>query len=166
LKGPFPGQRDRARRRAASIGVSVQEVSGSSECEPGLAREVFLRTTVLQNDRFTDSEGLTQMAWQRSDEQSWSGTLFAEGQASVTFPGVEQSPVWTSTFDVRLADEEEEAEEVEDDDDDDEDEADEEFDDEELDDEEFDDEEFDDEDDDLDEDDDEEEEEEEADEDY
>jgi hypothetical protein len=81
------------------------------------------------------------MAWQRSDEQSWSGTLFAEGQASVTFPGVEQFPVWTSTFDVRLADEEEEAEEVEDDDDDEEDDIDdEEFDDEELDDEEFDDE--------------------------
>jgi hypothetical protein len=129
------------------------------------ARELFLRTTVLQNDRFTDSEGLTQMAWQRSDEQSWSGTLFAEGQASVTFPGVEQSPVWTSTFDVRLADEEEEAEEVEDDDDD-EDDAEDEFDDEELDDEEFeDDDEFDD-DDDLDDDDDEEEEEEEEDEDY
>ncbi len=131
------------------------------------AREYFLRTTVLPNDRFTDSEGLTQMAWQRSDVQSWSGTLFAEGPASVTFAGVEESPVWTSTFDVRMADDEEEEAGGDEDDDDDDDIDDEDFDDEELDDEDFDDEEFDDDDDDLDDDDDDEEEEdEEEDEDY
>ena len=125
----------------------------------------FSERPFLPNDRFTDSEGLTQMAWQRSDE-SWSGTLITRGPASVTFQGLAEAPLWTSTFDVRLADEEEEEEEAEDDDEEDADDLDdEEFDDEELDDEDFDDEDFDDEDDDLD-DDEEEEEEEEEDEDY
>jgi len=127
----------------------------------------FLETTVLPNDRFTDSEGLTQMAWQRSDE-SWSGTLLTKGPASVTFQGVAQEPLWTSTFDVRMADDEGEEEEAEDDDDDDGDEDmdDEDFDGEDLDDDDFDDEEFDDDDDDLDDDDEDEEEDEDEDEDY
>jgi hypothetical protein len=123
---------------------------------------------ISQNDRFTnvrftDSEGLTQMAWQRSDEQAWTGTLFARGPASVTVPDAAGSPIWGQPFDVRLAEDEEEGgEEVEDDEEDDEDDVDEE----ELDDEDFDDEDFDDEfdDDDLDDDEDDDEEEEEDDE--
>jgi hypothetical protein len=112
------------------------------------------------------SEGLTQMAWQRSDDQSWSGTLLAGGPVSATFQSVTETPLWSSTFDIRLADEEEEGEVEEDEEDDDEaDVEDEELDDEDFDDEEFEDE-FDDDDDLDDDDDDEEEEEEEEDEDY
>src|SRR5262245_22152986 len=127
---------------------------------------------ISQDDRFTerslyDSEGLTQMAWQRSDEQAWSGTLLAGGPVSATYQSMTEAPLWSSTVDVRLAEDEEEGEMDDEDDDDDADDVEEE----ELDDEDFDDEDFDDEDFDDDEyrdadDDDEDEDEEEEDEDY
>src|SRR5580704_11925520 len=112
-------------------GFRVRRVSGVSELGPviPLASD-FSERPFLPNDRFTDSEGLTQMAWQWSDE-SWSGTLLTRGPASVTFQGVAEAPLWTSTFDVRLAEEEEEEEEVEDDDDDDADDEDDDLDDDE-----------------------------------
>jgi hypothetical protein len=89
------------------------------------------------------------MVRERIDELEWSGTLFAGGRASMTFNGLAAPPLWSTTVDVRMAEEEEE-EEAEGEEEDDEDE-------------EFDDEEFED---DLDDDEDEEEEAEEAEGDY
>ena len=99
------------------------------------------------------------MARVRSDELAWSGPL-SPGAGVDDFQRSGRTSLWSTTVDVRMADEEEEEEADEDGDDDDEDE---EFDDEEFDDdfdeEDFDDEDFDDDDDDLDDDDEDEEEE-------
>ena len=54
------------------------------------------------------------MARVRSDELVWSGTLITGGRASMTFNGQADLPLWSTTVDVRMADEEEEEEAEED----------------------------------------------------
>jgi hypothetical protein len=108
-------------------------------------------------EQTNDVARLTSMVCERMDVVDCSSTGLSIEPASVTFGGLAASPLWSTTVNVRMAEEEEdEEEEDEDDEEDEEDLEEEELDDEDFDDEDFDDEDFDDDDDFDDEDDDDE----------